>query len=72
MVTKYSHIKPVSEIIRTNLKQDNKRFWARPELCGKIIQYMDNYEKFLPQLRKQTLDLTNQFFSADVLLDRIK
>ena len=28
MVTKYSHIKPVSEIIRTNLKQDNKRFWA--------------------------------------------
>jgi hypothetical protein len=44
----------------------------RPELCGKIMQYMDNYEKFLPQLRKQTLDLTNQFFSADVLLDRIK
>jgi ATP-dependent phosphoenolpyruvate carboxykinase len=43
----------------------------RPELCGKIIQYMDNYEKFLPQLKKQTLDLTEHFFSAKKLLEQI-
>jgi hypothetical protein len=43
----------------------------RPEICAKIIQYMDNYEKFLPQLRKQTQDLTEQFFSANGLLERL-
>jgi hypothetical protein len=44
---------------------------CRPELCGKIMQYMDNYEKFLPQLKKQTLDLTEHFFSAKKLLEQI-
>jgi len=43
----------------------------RPEICAKIIQYMDNYEKFLPQLRKQTQDLTENFFSANGLLERL-
>jgi glycosyltransferase involved in cell wall biosynthesis len=45
---------------------------ARPALCHKIIQYMDHYEQFLPQLRKQTLDLTERFFSAGKLLEMIK
>jgi hypothetical protein len=44
----------------------------RKELCAKIIQYMDNYTKFLPQLDKQTFDLTNRFFSATSLLENIK
>ena len=44
----------------------------RPQLCGKIIQYMENYDKFLPSLNKQTLDLTEQFFSCDNLLKNIK
>ena len=44
----------------------------RKELCAKIIQYMDNYEKFLPTLRKQTHDLTENFFSASSLLENIK
>jgi hypothetical protein len=44
----------------------------RQELCYKIIQYIDNYEKFLPQLRKQTLSLTDNFFSATGLLERLK
>jgi glycosyltransferase involved in cell wall biosynthesis len=44
----------------------------RPELCGKIIQYMENYDKFLPQLRKQTRDLTEQFFSANGLYNNLK
>jgi hypothetical protein len=44
----------------------------RPELCSKIMQYMDNYKKFLPTLRKQTQDLTELFFSAQGLLNNIK
>jgi hypothetical protein len=42
------------------------------EICAKIIQYMDNYDKFLPQLNKQTQDLTAHFFSATELLKRLK
>jgi hypothetical protein len=44
----------------------------RPELCGKIIEYMTNYDKFIPQLKKQTSDLTENFFSAGRLLENIK
>jgi hypothetical protein len=44
----------------------------RPEVCGKIMQYMDNYDKFLPQLKKQTRDLTEQFFSAHGLYNNLK
>jgi hypothetical protein len=44
----------------------------RPELCGKIMQYMNHYDKFLPQIRKQTQDLTEQFFSCNNLLKNIK
>ena len=43
----------------------------RPELCGKIMQYMDNYEKFLPQLHKQTEVLREQFFSAQELVKHL-
>lgn len=44
----------------------------RQEICHKIIQYMENYNKFLPQLKKQTHDLTKHFFSAGQLLEKIK
>ena len=44
----------------------------RQEVCNKIIQYMDNYDKFLPQLKKQTQYLTDNFFSAGALLDNIR
>ena len=44
----------------------------RKEICAKIIQYMDNYDKFLPQLNKQTQELTAHFFSATQLLERLK
>lgn len=44
----------------------------KPELCQKIIQLMENYDKQLPQLRKQALDLSKYFFNADVLLENIK
>lgn len=44
----------------------------RKELCHKIIQYMDNYEKFLPMIRKQTQDLTDNFFTANGLYQQLK
>jgi hypothetical protein len=44
----------------------------RPYICQKIIQYMDNYNKFLPQLRKQTQQLTKHYFSAQGLYDNLK
>jgi hypothetical protein len=43
----------------------------RPNVCHKIIQYMDNYDKFIPQLRKQTRDLRDNFFSATGLYEHI-
>ena len=46
----------------------NQYLIHRQEICHKIIQYMDNYEKFLPQLKKQTRDLHEQFFSAKELV----
>jgi len=63
MVTKYSHIKPVSEIIRTNLKQDNKRFWAG-----------DNISEYITEESKQLLidEATLAFESVldTLLIDR--
>lgn len=44
----------------------------RKEICHKIIQYMDNYEKFLPSLNKQVDILTKQYFSCDNLLEKLK
>ena len=44
----------------------------RPEICNKIIQYMENYDKFLPQVNKQAQDLTKLFFSANNLIQNIK
>ena len=44
----------------------------RQQLCYHIITTMTHYEKRIPQLRKQTQDLTERFFSADELLKNIK
>jgi glycosyltransferase involved in cell wall biosynthesis len=44
----------------------------RQELCHHIIVTMTHYEKRLPQLHKQTDDLSKYFFSADRLLEKIK
>ena len=45
---------------------------ARPAVCNKIMQYMNHYEQFLPQVRKQTESLHDHFFSATNLLNNIK
>ena len=50
----------------------NSYMQHRQELCHHIIVTMTHYEKRLPQLRKQTEDLTAQFFSASKLLEMIK
>lgn len=44
----------------------------RTALCRKITEYMDNYEKFLPQVKRQVNYLTEEFFSATRLLEMIK
>jgi hypothetical protein len=44
----------------------------RQELCHHIIVTMTHYDKRVPQLRKQTHDLTERFFSANKLLEMIK
>jgi len=50
----------------------NSYLQHRQELCHHIIVTMTHYEKRLPQLRKQTKDLTDYFFSANQLLENIK
>jgi hypothetical protein len=56
-----------------NWTQDwNSYLQHRQELCHHIIVTMTHYEKRLPQLRKQTEDLSKYFFSADCLLENIK
>jgi glycosyltransferase involved in cell wall biosynthesis len=45
---------------------------ARPAVCNKIMQYMDHYDQFLPQLRKQTEALREQYFTANGLYNNIK
>ena len=42
----------------------------RPAVCNKIMQYMNHYEQFIPQVRKQTEALHEQFFSATDLVRR--
>jgi len=43
----------------------------RPELCGKIMQYMNNYQSMIPSIRKQKEQLHDNFFSATRLVDNI-
>ncbi len=43
----------------------------RKEICHKIIQYMENYEKFLPSLNKQVLLLKENYFSCNNLLEML-
>jgi hypothetical protein len=44
----------------------------RPMICSKIIQFMENYTKFIPTVHKQSRDLHEHFFSATNLLNHIK
>lgn len=41
-------------------------------LCNKIVQFMSNYEQFKFQVNKQSIDLTENFFSANRLLENLK
>ncbi len=40
----------------------------REKVVAKVVDYMENYEKFLPRLNKQVYDLTQNFFSCNALL----
>jgi hypothetical protein len=46
--------------------------YSRPAICNKIMQYMNHYDQFLPQLRKQTEALREQYFTATGLYNNIK
>jgi len=39
----------------------------RQDIMAKIVDYMDNYDKYLPALQRQTKKLSNEFFSAEPL-----
>jgi len=41
------------------------------DICNKIVDYMDNYENYLPYIQKQSDFLTTQYFSADNLLKNL-
>ena len=43
----------------------------RQELCYNIITTIQNYKQMIPTLRKQTEDLTNNFFSCSRLLNNL-
>jgi glycosyltransferase involved in cell wall biosynthesis len=44
----------------------------RKDVCDRIVDYIENYDRYLPALKKQTNLLTKDFFSAGRLLDNIK
>ena len=44
----------------------------RDKVVAQIVNYMENYEKFLPRLNKQVDVLTTNFFSCDNLLEMLK
>jgi glycosyltransferase involved in cell wall biosynthesis len=44
----------------------------REKVVHQIVQYMENYEKYLPRLNKQVDVLTENFFSCDNLLEMLK
>jgi glycosyltransferase involved in cell wall biosynthesis len=44
----------------------------REKVVHQIVQYMENYEKYLPRLNKQVDVLTKNFFSCDNLLEMLK
>jgi hypothetical protein len=41
-------------------------------VVARIVEYMENYEKFLPRLNTQVTSLTDNFFSCDQLLKMLK
>ena len=44
----------------------------RPLLCGRIMQYMDNYQQMIPSIKKQAEALHDNYFSAKKLLFNIQ
>jgi glycosyltransferase involved in cell wall biosynthesis len=44
----------------------------REKVVHQIVQYMENYEKYLPRLNTQVDLLTDNFFSCDKLLEMLK
>ena len=43
----------------------------RTEICDKIVNYMENYKKYLPSLNTQVDILKENFFSCKNLLEKL-
>ena len=43
----------------------------RPQLIKRIIEYMDNYATYIPEIKKQADLLTKNYFSADTMYNSI-
>ena len=43
----------------------------RPQLIKRIIEYMDNYATYIPEIKKQADLLTKDYFSADTMYNSI-
>ena len=44
----------------------------RPQVLDAIVEHMSSYSSQLPILHKQSIELTDKFFSADILLENLK
>ena len=44
----------------------------RDKLIKQIVEYMENYNDFLPNIKKQVAKLNKDFFSGNEIYERIK
>jgi hypothetical protein len=44
----------------------------RKEVCNRIVDYIENYDEYLPSIRKQSALLKQNFFSCGNLLENLK
>jgi hypothetical protein len=70
----YLHQNKKNNFIEKNYKPREKLLGGKrdQEVCMRIMSIMTNYNQMLPQLNKQTANLTEHFFSANKLLENIK
>jgi len=44
----------------------------KEQICNQIVDYMENYNSYLPALNKQVFRLKDNFFSSDALIKNLK
>ena len=46
--------------------------WNKDKVIERIKNYVKNYDTYIPAIRKQTKKLSEEFFSANGILENIK